>query len=265
MLAALLLALAPQEQETPPPTRPGRTSERLTIPNERWPIYSELHRPSADLSAPLLVLFHQARSSKGEYRPIVPHLLDLGYACLAVDLSCGRESRDVKNQTAKLAAGRGFNPSYLDGLADMRVALTFAHEKNRGPVLAWGSSYSAALALVVAAENPDLVDGVVAFSPGEYFTALGKSATWVQETAKGVHQPVLLCSARGEEKEWRPIFDAIPGPAKTSFLPEGAGTHGSSALWEENAEHEQYWKAVETFLAASFPVPPPASSGEAPK
>jgi pimeloyl-ACP methyl ester carboxylesterase len=50
----------------------------------------------------------------------------------------------------------------------MEEALAWARSSgNNGKVLLWGSSYSAALVLVLAAEHHDEVGGVLGFSPGE--------------------------------------------------------------------------------------------------
>ena len=267
MWLACVLAWAGAFSQEPPAIEPetqsaGGKVERVTMERgeKAVPLFMELYAASSDPATPMLVLFHQARSSKGEYRPIAPRLRALGYNCLAVDLSCGWTFREVKNLTAKIAKDAGRNPTYLDGLVDMRDALRWARENRaHGKIVAWGISYSAALSLVVAAERPDLVDGVMAFSPGEYFTAVGKSATWVAESVREVACPVFVTSARNEEVDWKPILAAVGSKAKHSFLPTGAGTHGSSALWPESAESAQYWEAVEGFLKRYFsPAAEPA-------
>jgi pimeloyl-ACP methyl ester carboxylesterase len=243
-----------------------RRVERVVLPRaSRALLYMELSLTAPDPGTPMLVLYHQARSSKGEYRPIVPRLQALGYNCLSVDLSCGGTSRDVKNLSARKAKESGRNPTYLDALPEIQDSLRWAREKHaHGKLVAWGSSYSAALALCVAAESPELVDGVVAFSPGEYFTALGKSATWVRESVASLACPVFVSSSRREEADWRPIFEAIPAATKTSFLPSGPGEHGSRALWEESPGHAEYWAALEAFLRQHFPVAAPAPTSGPP-
>ena len=250
----------PEPQQTPREAgEPGEKKvERVQLPRgkDRPPLFMEWTLARADPKTPTLVLLHAARSSKGEYRPMVPRLKALGYNCLAVDLICGGASREVRNNTAKAARDAGRNPDYLDSLGDILDALTWVHENHgEGKTLLWGSSYSAGLALHVAGEHPDRVDGVIAFSPGEYFTSVGKSATWIQECARKVRCPVLVTSARSEEPEWRPIFEALAASDKTGFVPAGAGTHGSKALWEESEGHAEYWTAVEAFLTRAFPSP----------
>gem|GEM_PF-5977157 len=44
-------------------------------------------------TSPLILLFHQAGSSRGEYNEIAPRLNELGFNCIAVDLRSGEFSR----------------------------------------------------------------------------------------------------------------------------------------------------------------------------
>ena len=54
-----------------------------------------------DESSPYILLFHQAGSSRGEYKEIAGKLTNLGYNCLAVDLRSGNEVNNVVNETAR--------------------------------------------------------------------------------------------------------------------------------------------------------------------
>lgn len=257
MLVALLpLLLAAPPLQDGDQADPGTETIRFPSADELT-ITAELHRTSTDPGTPLLVLFHQARSSRGEYRPIVPHLKEMGFNCLAVDLRSGQRMMDVKNGTARAASTLGKGTDYTDAIQDVVAALEYAREHyapaGEAKLVAWGSSYSASLVLFVASQHPELVDGVISFSPGEYFSKLGKSATWVRDSASGVRCPAFLTGARSEEKEWRPILDAIASEAKTGFAPESAGRHGSRALWEDSEGSAEYWKALVGFLDAHFP------------
>jgi pimeloyl-ACP methyl ester carboxylesterase len=263
LLSSLLIALSFPPCLSPLSQEAAKDSEKkvervaLERGKSRPPLVMEWTLASEDPKTPTLVLLHAARSSKGEYRPMVPRLKALGYNCLAVDLVCGGASRDLKNATARAARDAGANPNYLDAIPDILDALNWAREKYaKGQVFLWGSSFSSGLALHVAGENPALVDGVLAFSPGEYFTAVGKGASWVQECAKKVTCPVFVTSAKNEEEDWRAIFEALGSADKTHFLPQGPGTHGSKALWEESEGNAEYWTAVEAFLKRVAPAAP---------
>lgn len=258
MLAAALLLLVPAGEARTLPQEEGKGSQRVIIDRERHgALVMQLAPNGARPEVPLLILMHESRSSRGEYQPILPRLHELGYSTLNVDLSAGHECREVKNVTARKAAESGRTPNYLDAQRDIQDAVAWARQDPaRGKVLLVGSGYSASLALVYAAEHPDLVDGVAAFSPGEVFTGLGKTATWVQESARSYEGPVWITSARNEEKDWRPIFAALASPLKSSFLPEGPGLHGARALWPELEGSAAYSKAFEAFLAQHAPLPP---------
>lgn len=199
--------------------------------------------------APFVVLFHQAGWSRGEYKEIAPRLGELGFNCMAVDQRSGKAVNGVENQTARLAASKNLSTDFPDALPDMRASLRLV--KTRYPEaerVAWGSSYSAALVLVLAGEEPELVDAVLAFSPGEYFARFGKSKSYVADAAKKIQQPTFITSAKKEAAQWAAIYAAIPAPAKTRFVPETAGNHGSRALWAKHKDAEAYWTAVEDFL-----------------
>jgi dienelactone hydrolase len=257
LLLALTAALAPLAQEE-------AKSERVVVDRERYgPLVMQLAPPSAPEQTPFLILLHESRSSRGEYQPILPRLHELGYVTLNVDLSSGLECREVKNLTARRAAEAGRAPTYLDAQRDIADAVLWARaNRAHGKLVLVGSGYSAALALIHAAEHPDLVDGVAAFSPGEVFESLGKPATWVRDSARSLEAPVWLTSARAEEKDWRAMYDALASPKKAWFLPEGPGTHGARALWPESTASEHYRAAFERFLKEQFP--PPAAAPEAP-
>lgn len=203
---------------------------------------------TADLYAgeartPALVLFHMAGASRGEYREIAPRLQALGYAVLAVDQRAGGAYAGVPNETAKAAGG---GAGYEAAIPDMEAAVAFMRARGAERVGVVGSSYSAALALVLAGRDPAFADAVVAFSPGEYFSP----GDFVRRDAAKIAAPVFITAARAEEGQWRPIFDAVTAP-KTGFTPEGAGRHGAATLL--TAAGPEYWVALERFLAEHLP------------
>ena len=132
-------------------------------------VTGEVTKPASGGST-AIVLFHQAGSSRGEYKEIAPRLAKLGYTVLAVDQRSGNHFDGVKNKTAKRAKDAGKATAYTDALPDLKAAATYARDTlGAKKVVLWGSSYSAALAIVIAGTDPKLIDGVLAFSPGEYF------------------------------------------------------------------------------------------------
>lgn len=199
-------------------------------------------------SSTLIVLFHQAGSSRGEYSTIAPRLNTLGYGTLAVDQRSGGSFDGIINETAKRAAKAGKGDSYLDARPDMEAAIRFAHTR-AAKVVIWGSSYSAALSLVIAGQKSAKVDGVLSFSPGEYLRGVS-----VKQAAHGIQVPTFISSARSETSQWSNIHQAIPAAVKAiAFKPDGSGRHGSSSLIKNRSSNAaEYWHAVEQFLKKHF-------------
>ncbi|HIE16476.1 MAG TPA: hypothetical protein EYP69_06090, partial [Bacteroidales bacterium] len=98
---------------------------------------------------PYILLFHQAGYSKGEFKEIAPKLLNLGYNCLAVDLRSGSDVNFVPNETAAEAKRLHLSTTYLDAKQDIEAAIKYVSSKNDKPIILFGSSYSASLALLV--------------------------------------------------------------------------------------------------------------------
>lgn len=212
-------------------------------------ITADLYMVEEDKSFPFIVFCHQAGWSRGEYREIVPRLNELGINGMAIDQRSGGEVNDVKNETLKAATDAGKKTTFVDAEQDIIAALKYARENYAdGKLIVWGSSYSASLVLRIAGENPDLVDGVVSFAPGEYFGRLGKPGDWIASSAKKIKVPVFITSAKNEVARWEAIYNAIEGDSKTKYVPKTAGNHGSRALWKEFDDSAHYWEKVEAFV-----------------
>ena len=216
-------------------------------------ITADVYIADENRKTPFIVLFHQASWSRGEYLEIAPRLNELGFNCMAVDLRSGGPVNGVDNETVARAKANGSGTTYADALPDVVAALRYARVHDaQGLLIAWGSSYSASLVLKVGGDEPDLVNGVLAFAPGEYFTKLGKPSDWITDSAKNIDAPVFITSARSEKEAWFPIFEAIPSKDKTFYLPSSEGNHGSRALWSQFPDSDGYWEAVEAFLSNNF-------------
>jgi dienelactone hydrolase len=206
-----------------------------------------------DQNAPLIILFHQAGWSRGEYLEIAPKLNKLGFNCIAIDQRSGKTINGIDNETASRASKAEKQIRYIDALPDIEAALHYARSQfSDSKIIAWGSSYSAALVLQLAGSQPDLVDGVLSFAPGEYFAKHGKSKSWIKDSAININIPVFITSARNEKNSWSAIYSAIKSEQKTSFVPDTKGNHGSRALWDQFEDSYQCWKVVNEFLTNNF-------------
>jgi dienelactone hydrolase len=213
-------------------------------------VYAQMYvAPSGP--APVILLFHQANSSKSEYAPIAPRLVELGYNVLAIDQRSGGDLYQPGNETVQHL---GKSEPYLAALQDMDAALAYAQRRFPGArVVAWGSSYSASLVFAFAAKHPHDIAAVLAFSPGEYFD----DKHYVRNAAKRVRVPAFVDSASDtqEERDAREIYDALHSHIKVDFVPK-SGTHGSSTLRDDRdpAGAAENWDAVTAFLARAVHV-----------
>ena len=195
-----------------------------------------------DRSAPVVLLFHQAGSNRGEYVDIAQRLNDNGFHALAIDQRSGGKRWGFDNETVTKL---GKSADYLTALPDLEAALKWKSDSGyKGKTLVWGSSYSAALVFLLAAEHRQ-IDGILSFSPGEY---LGSRNDEVRQAAKLVRQPVLVLTPQDERDRAAQVFDVIPSENKQLVIPERA-VHGSSMLVpERNAGAEKIWPEVLAFL-----------------
>lgn len=217
--------------------------------------HAEIHTPEKKRST-LIILFHQAGWSRGEYREIAPKLVKLGYQVMAVDQRSGDAVNGVPNETHRRARKKKLGTGYLDAYADMEAALRYARQKLKPRrIIVWGSSYSASLVFRLAAEHPNDVAALFSFSPGEYFGAQ-HDAAYVQGFAASVESPVFVTSSKAERDKAKAIFDAVRVNQKILFTPASLGQHGARALWQRWNDSDVYWAAVKAFLKEYVPPVP---------
>ncbi|MCP5020162.1 MAG: alpha/beta hydrolase [bacterium] len=246
-----------KEKQTPTKVAPAKAEKPAFKPlifpsKDGLSLRVDLYAPHKDPKTPFIVLFHQAGWSRGEYRTIAPRLNRMGFNCMAVDQRSGGTINGVINETAKRAKGSKLPTEFVAAKPDIEAALLYARKQlAKGPLLAWGSSYSAALVLQVTGEHPNIADGVLAFAPGEYIRTRGKD--WIAKSAANITVPVFVTSAKDEADNWKGIFEAIGSHRKTSYLPKTQGNHGSRALWRKFKDSPGYWVAVTKFLDKHFP------------
>jgi dienelactone hydrolase len=144
----------------------------------------------------------------------------------------------------------GKEASYEQAKPDLEAALDWATAKHL-PVVLWGSSYSASLVFEIAAEHPQEVSAVMAFSPGEYFD----DTKAVARAAAQVHAPIYVTSSPDADE----VNDAKASPArsKTQYVPQ-FGVHGASMLIEAQDPKgaTENWKHALAFLNALPPAHP---------
>jgi dienelactone hydrolase len=191
----------------------------------------------------LILLFHQAGSNKTEYASIAPRLAKAGYSSLAIDQRSGGKDFGAVNETVKALKSNG---DFMDVKRDLEAALDWTDDKQL-PVIAWGSSYSASLVYVLAAENPSKIRAALAFSGGDYL-----DDNQVMDAMDKITVPLFATSGINEVKEMRPILERAHSSKKTFFVPKLGGVHGSATLiaGENQKGAEENWTAVLAFLSS---------------
>lgn len=203
-------------------------------------------------SGPIVLLFHQGGASgRAEYRTIAPALAARGYRVATIDQRRGGDLFDGTNPVA--ARFDAETTSYCDVAPDLDAALDWAVAEASGAgVVLWGSSYSAALAILLSARRPDVAAAVLAFSPasGEPMDGCRPEAV-----AADLAVPWLVLRPGNEmEHEW--IADQLEAFAAFGAETHIArpGRHGSSMLVEERvgASTDATWSVVMSFLERSL-------------
>lgn len=235
---------------------PNLSTETVTFPSSDGVLITADLYMQHPANAPFILLAHRADWSRGEYLEIAPRLNAMGFNAMAIDLRSGKQKFDVVNATQLAAKAAGKPTLYLDALIDLQSSLEYAKAKlAKGPLLVWGSSFSASLTLMLAKANPTAISALICFAPGEYFAGqYGKTNTSVREAAVGIALPAFFTSKKSEYDDSRKaIFTVLASEKKTYFVPETEGKHGSEALFSTTLENAAYWAALTSFLDPWIP------------
>lgn len=229
--------------------RSKRPVKTITIKSaDNVPVSADVYMPHPRV-APFIILCHRADWSRGEYLEIAAWLNALGFNCMAIDQRSGGEVNGIKNETAAAARKQGKALDYPNAMTDIQAALDFSAKKfAKGKIILWGSSYSASLALIIAALDGAAMNALVCFSPGEYFEEFSLGRDYVISHARQVSVPVFIAAPVSEKTEAEQLSAAIPAEDKRLIIPEYGGFHGSEALWTSNEGYEFYRHELERFL-----------------
>lgn len=228
---------------------PSRAEEFVLTTTDGVSVYGDFHSAGSDMTAPVILLFHQGGGdARGEYGPIVGRLNDGGYHVLKIDQRRGGDVFGGVNRTVKELGDEEYG--YCDAYPDLEAALGKISDLGlEGPVTAWGSSYSAALVFQLAARHSARIDAVLAFSPASG----GPLADCAPQQFSGdLDIPVLVLRPASEMS-----VPSVP-PQMEQFRSEGhqtfvadPGVHGSSMLVADrvDGDTEKTWSAVLDFLS----------------
>ncbi len=191
----------------------------------------------------MILLCHRSHCNRAEYRETAPKFKALGYSCLAIDQRSGMNVFGANNETKNRAKAQKLPTSYLDAKPDIEAGIDFAYKLNlEKPVILLGSSYSAALALLISSENKK-VKATIVFSSDEHLKGIH-----LAEQIKSIKMPIFATSAKKEISAVVKVFKWVNKKYVTHFKPKEEGFHGSKILWESVKGFEKQWYALELFL-----------------
>lgn len=196
-------------------------------------VYGETYYADLPATAPMIALFHQAGANgRGEYGPLTEWLNGLGYRLIAFDQ---RSGGGYFGQTNRTAEGVGEDRRYCDAYPDIEAAIAYAHGAAGGaPLVIWGSSYSASLVFAAAADHPDLVDAVVAFSPA---TGGELDRCGAKKGLPNLKDPALAVWPK-TEKSRATRLNKLLKAANAEVIIVKNGVHGSSTLVDARTQHD---------------------------
>lgn len=223
-------------------TFPSAAQLKVTIPAKDGISITADWYPVDDRS-PVILLCHQAGSSRGEYAETGLRLNKFGFNCMAIDQRSGDVLNGIVNETAANAVSKKKGQSYLDAEQDIIDAIEFLYDKYKRKIILCGSSYSASLALMIAKKNEHIL-GVVAFSPGEYFD----EKDYVSKRIRGLLKPVFITSSKEEADAATDLVKNVESVIKVQYIPKFEGDHGSKVLWSSKSNNQEYWIALMSFL-----------------
>lgn len=225
-------------------------------------VVADVHRGSGGAGGPTILLFHQGGgSARGEYRSITPRLLRGGYNVVAADIRGGGDRFGEPSR----ARPTDSTFTYCAALAELEATVNLARAEGfTGPLMLWGSSYTATLALQVAARRSADIRAVLAFSPASGEPMRGcEPAPYVGWLASaGVPTMILRPRAELTDSQRAASLEAMRQDGATIVIAE-RGVHGSSLLDAERtkASTDGEWAAVEAFLRRAL-APPATVAGE---
>ena len=209
----------------------------LLIAKDKTRVYTSYYR-ALNNNSKIALLFHQAGSNRMEYEPLLSTLHIVGFDTLAIDQRSGDTRWGADNMTVKRL---GQSTEYADAYLDLEAALEYAVKRKYKTIVAVGSSYSASLAIVLGSKNPNKIDAVAAFSPGEYFP----DKNWIKTAAENLQIPLYVTGATNEKQRVEEVLVRTEGNDVTYYRPLNS-VHGVSTC-RQDMNPEGYKENLENF------------------
>ncbi len=194
-------------------------------------------------SLPYMILCHDLKSSRGEYKDLAHRFNKLGYNCIALDMRVGGTKNGVQNETVSMADAKHMATKPIDSEIDITGAINYAYGRSNKKVVLVGSGYSASLALYLGSTNPRIAS-VFAFSPADYFNGTLDTKTAFPKCTI----PVFVASSVAEASAAKAYVSGIPSSKVTMFSPANGGAHGTDALLSTTETNHDYWLSILMYI-----------------
>ena len=212
-------------------------------------LYADIYTQPKPEQAANIILFHQGGGNvRAEYELIWPTLFELGYNILAVDMRNGGSERlGGQNRTVNKLGEKKY--SYCEAQVDVIPSIQQLKSMGlNGPIILWGSSFSAALVINTTAELSGQIAGTLAFSPASGGPLADCSPN---KHANAISSPLMILRPQREmeiesvQKQFKLFTDA----GHITFVAKD-GVHGSSMLNPNRVtgDVDSTWAAVKNFL-----------------
>lgn len=249
-ISLLAILCSCQKQPTEDNYTDIESKEISFVTTDSIKIYGDLYE--IDKTGPVILLFHQGGSNaRAEYGPIIPQLINEGFNILAIDQRMGGQFYGNFNRTLAEISDHSFeNPyTYCDAYNNLEGALNYVIASNFiGNKIIWGSSYSASLAIKLANNKPDDVQGVLAFSPA---SGGSMKACLPDPYFETLRVPLLMLrpASEMENEKAKNQFELAKKYGHQTYTATN-GVHGSSMLAKERVGFDvsETWHVVYSFL-----------------
>lgn len=150
--------------------------------SDGWQIHGDVYLTQG-ASKGVVVLLHQRGGSADDWAPLATAIQQAGYTAFAIDARGTGRSTQGPGQSGEFA------PWNTEG--DIEGAIFGLRDK--GPAMLIGASYGANNALLYAAAHPDLIRGLVLFSPSTDYHGLQTLGAVKKYTG-----PILIFHQKGD-------------------------------------------------------------------
>jgi len=182
-------------------------------------LVADFYLPDSDEPVPTVILLHMLRDRRQSWSPIVPDLVDAGYAVLAIDMrGHGETGGDMDWELAEV---------------DLQAWIDWARaqEGTTDAIALMGGSIGANMALRGMANDPEVVTAV-ALSPGLNY----QNVTTADAVEAIGDRPIFLMAARADNPSGANTIELVTlTQGETQFRLFNGRTHGTRLLQQSSS------------------------------